>query len=325
MKTMSKPSNSLTAMANRNTAMSTDTAMETMVSNYLKAQNVPTEMMAKIQGQIVQLIKSSEALQQCDVGTIGACVLKGIGEKLILGLHYYVVPYGKTATFIRSAKGYATLAVSTGMYEDIDVRDVREGEYKGRDSFTGKVVVDFGTYPTEAERLSKPVIGYWAYYVLKDGTRRGEFWSMDQLFAHAERYAYFDKKKYADYQSGKVAISDRISPWYTSTEKMCAKTVLKSLLTSGYAPLNDEVRWALDTDSEAGYVIPDAVPGEFAKDADSQNPISGTLEARTATETVEPKELPTNDKKSVKTASVNKRPSGTENEVYGQSSMFDQQ
>lgn len=253
-----KPNNSLAAMASRPvSSMTTDTAMESMVSNYLKAQNVPTEMMAKIQGQIVQLIKSNEGLQQCDVGTIGACVLKGIGEKLILGLHYYVVPYGKTATFIRSAKGYATLAVSTGMYEDIDVRDVREGEYRGRDSFTGKVVVDFGTYPTEAERLSKPVIGYWAYYVLKDGTRRGEYWSMDQLFAHAERYAYFDKKKYEDYQSGKTAMSDRISPWYTSTEKMCAKTVLKSLLTSGYAPLNDEVRWALATDSEAGYVIPD--------------------------------------------------------------------
>ena len=37
---------------------------------------------------------------------------------------------------------------------------------------------------------------------------------------------------------------------------MCKKTVLRSLLNSGYAPLSNEVRYAMDNDSESG-IVPD--------------------------------------------------------------------
>ena len=87
---------------------------------------------------------------------------------------------------------------------------------------------------------------------------------MERLLKHAEKYAQaFKRDKYDQLIAGEMTAEEeekmrKSTPWYDvggGQERMCKKTVLRSLLNSGYAPLSNEVRYAMDNDSENG-VIP---------------------------------------------------------------------
>ena len=62
---------------------------------------------------------------------------------------FWIVPFNnrkkgvKEGTFQLGANGYKQLAMRTGQYKDIDFLEIHEGEYKGRDKFTGKQVFEF--------------------------------------------------------------------------------------------------------------------------------------------------------------------------------------
>ncbi len=178
---------------------------------------------------------------------------------LIYGHGYYIVPYGSVATYLMSYKGYIQLAMSTGYYADIDCVEVREGELEGRSRRTGKPVINLAKYDTDEERESHKVIGYYAYFELKDGTFRYEYWSMDKLLKHADRYSpAFKLDKYNALINGELDAKEQTkllngTPWYDvngGQDKMCRKTMMRQLLNSGYAPLSNEVRSYFNEDSD---------------------------------------------------------------------------
>ena len=157
-------------------------------------------------------------------------------------------------------KGYIQLAMSTGFYADIDCVEIREGEIEGRSRRTGKPIVNLAKYESDEERQSKPIIGYYGYYELKDGTFRFEYWPMDRLLRHADRYSKaFSYEKFKAMQSGEMNPKDvekllNGSPWYDPNggqDRMCRKTILRQLLNSGYAPLSPEVKVQLMEESSA--------------------------------------------------------------------------
>ena len=210
-------------------------------------------------GTLISVVNASQQLSQCNPGSIISAALRGEGAGLIYGHGYYVVPYGDSATYITGYKGYIQLALATGLYADIDCIEVREGERKGRDRRTGKPVVDLSVYDTDEEREQHKIIGYKAYFELKDGYFREEYWSLDELLRHADRYSKaFSRDLYMKWQSGEALTKDEAytvqngSPWYTSTDRMCRKTVLRSLLNSGFAPLSNEVKSLLNKEAESG-------------------------------------------------------------------------
>lgn len=210
-------------------------------------------------GTLINVVNSSEQLSNCDPGSVISAALRGEGMGLIYGHGYHVVPYGKKATFIPSYKGYIQLALATGLYADIDCIEVREGERRGRDRRTGRPIVDMSVYDTDEERDQHPIIGYKGYFELKDGYYREEYWTIDQLLRHADRYSSaFSLDLYKKWQGGENLTNDerRVvtdgSPWYSDTDKMMRKTVLRSLLTSGYAPLSNEMKSFMDNESESG-------------------------------------------------------------------------
>lgn len=216
-------------------------------------------------GTLISAVNASEKLKNCDPGSVISAALRGEGAGLIYGQGYYVVPYGKTATYITSYKGWIQLAIASGLYSDIDVLDVREGERKGRDPRTGKPIVDMSVYDSDEEREQHPIVGVKAYFILKDGYYREEYWTKGEILRHADRYSQaFSLELYEKWQSGKELTTDERdkvengSPWYTNTLRMAKKTVLKSLLTSGFAPLSNEVKSMLDNEPNSGEaVIPD--------------------------------------------------------------------
>lgn len=257
-------------------------AMKAMIA---KALGSPAAA-ARLTSTLISAVAGSAQLQQCEASTIVAAALRGEGMGLIYGHGYYVVPYGTVATYIMGYKGYIQLAMSTGFYADIDCIEIREGELEGRDRRTGKPIVNLAKYETDEERETHPIIGYYGYFELKDGTFRFEYWSMDKLLRHADRYSKaFKLEKFLEMQSGSMGPKDvekllNGSPWYDPNggqDKMCRKTVIRQLLGSGYAPLSPEVKtaFAADTQSEDEGVIPDfatpvnVVPstGEVIEDA----------------------------------------------------------
>jgi hypothetical protein len=93
--------------------------------------------------------------------------------------------------------------------------DVREGEIAGRNRLTGQI--KFNWTENDEEREQKPVVGYFSYFKLKDGTDSTLYMTVSELRAHASRYSQAYKSKKKD------------SPWNDehSFGIMCMKTVTK--------------------------------------------------------------------------------------------------
>ena len=262
--TITRPRNTLAARGASNAPMAIENSdfesaiLSSTIQNMI-TKSIPDERSrARFTSNLISIVSASEKLQKCKPATIIAAALRGEGMGLIIGHGFHVVPYGEIAVFQMAAKGYAALAMATGLYADIDCIDVREGEYLGRDFRTGKPKVDFSIYESDAERESHPVVGYYAYFELKDGLFRGEYWSEENILRHADQYApafsmdTFMKKRRGELTPQELNNLKSGSPWYDTEgagfERMCKKTVLKSLLNSGYAPLSNEVRQALAAD-----------------------------------------------------------------------------
>lgn len=282
----------------------TSAAMQNMMLKSLRDERA----VARITSTLISAVSASDQLKNCEPSTIVAAALRGEGMGLIFGNGYYVVPYGTTATYLLSYKGYIQLAMSTGFYADIDCVEVREGEIEGRDRRTGKPIVNLAKYESDEERQSKPVIGYYGYFELKNSMFRYEYWPMDRLLRHADRYSKaFSYEKFKAMQSGEMNPRDvekllNGSPWYDPNggqDRMCRKTILRQLLNSGYAPLSPEVKTQLMEESRAEDegVIPDfqmperVIPTtgevvEAAADTENtaQKAAEGTVSAPTASD-----------------------------------------
>ena len=194
---------------------------------------------------IISAVSNNPDLQKCSQVTILSAALQGEALKLSpspqLG-QYYMVPFNKkdkqgniisvSAQFILGAKGYKQLAMRSGQYRDIDVLEIKEGEYKGRDKATGKQLFEF--IEDDDVREEKSTIGYMAYFELLNGFRKTVYWTKNKMIKHADTYSQaFSADKYDDYINGKVPQKELYkysSFWYKNFTEMAFKTLLRYLL-----------------------------------------------------------------------------------------------
>lgn len=175
-------------------------------------------------------------LQRCDAGSILSAGLVAYTLKLPLNSSFgyaYLVPYGEKAQFQLGAKGFKQLAMRSGIYTDIDVTDIRDGEYLGRDEETGKPRFKFITDDNVRENTA--IIGYLAYFETQNGFRKTLYWSIEKIKAHGKRYS----KTFNSPSSTNV--------WRDNFDKMAEKTVIKQLL-SNWGVLSVELQEALKYD-----------------------------------------------------------------------------
>lgn len=208
---------------------------------------------------IISAVQVTPALQECTNSSILSGALQGEALKLPpspqLGF-FYLIPYknkkkGVTeAQFVLSAKGYKQLAMRSGQYADIDVLFIHEGEYLGRDKYTGKQKFEF--IEDDDERDALPIIGYLAYFETANGFRKQLYWTKEKMEKHANRYSpAFNIEDYHRLQRGEIPESDMwkySSFWYKSFDEMAEKTMIRQLL-SKWALLSLDMATAIDADN----------------------------------------------------------------------------
>lgn len=207
---------------------------------------------------ITSAVAVNPALQECDAGTILAGAL--LGESLNLSPspqlgQYYLVPFknrkkGTTdAQFVLGYKGYIQLALRSGQYADLDVTDIRQGEYIGKSQNTGKPQFKF--IEDDDERDALPIVGYMAYFEYLNGFRKVVYWSKEKMMNHADTYSpAFNRQGYENLMAGKIPQSDLwkySSFWYKNFDDMAKKTLLRHLI-SRWGIMSIEIQTALEDD-----------------------------------------------------------------------------
>ena len=190
---------------------------------------------------ISSAVATNPNLKECEAGTILSGAL--LGESLNLSPspqlgHYYLVPYKNKdgiaeAQFQMGWHGYYQLAIRSGQYKDLDVIEIKEGEYLGRDKQTGKQKFEF--IEDESERLSKSTIGYLGYFELLNGYRKQIYMSKEEMEKHADTYSKaFNLADYKKLKAGQIPAKDMwkySSYWYKDFDGMAFKTILRRLIS----------------------------------------------------------------------------------------------
>lgn len=207
---------------------------------------------------VISAVQANPQLQECTNQSILSAALQGEALNLPpspqLG-YFYMVPFKnkkkgcKEAQFQLSAKGYKQLAMRSGQYLDIDVLYIHEGEYLGRDKFTGKQKFEF--IEDDDIRENTPIIGYLAYFEMLNGFKKQLYWTKSKMEKHADTYsqAYSleaDRRLKAG-QIPKDELWKYSSYWYTSFDEMAEKTMIRQLL-SKWGMLSIEMAQAYDAD-----------------------------------------------------------------------------
>ena len=225
---------------------------------------VGTANMQSFVSSIVSAVQTNPELAKCSNSSIMSVGLLMQSLKLPpspqLGYAYFV-PYknkagGFDATFQMSAKGMIQLAQRSGQYRKLNVSDVREGEIKK----FNPILDDYEFEPIQdpGQREQAKIIGYYGYFEMINGFKKGLYMSIEQLLNHAKKYS-------VSYRSD-LKYGNNKSLWSGDTQgMMCEKTVIKRLL-SKYGVMSVEMEHGFVNDqavvSDNGPVYVDSQPDE---------------------------------------------------------------
>jgi recombination protein RecT len=207
-------------------------------------QTVLGEKKNSFVNNLTALVAGSKQLQACKPMSVMYAAIKATALDLPLDPNLgfaYVIPYKNSkegvvdAQFQIGYKGFIQLAIRSGQYRTINVRDVREGEIIGEDFISG----DLRFKKLNINREKASIIGYVAFIRLVNGFEKMMFWTVDEVKLHAMTYS----KTY-----GSVIKDIReASKWTTDFDAMAKKTALK-LLLSKYGILSVEMKNAITSD-----------------------------------------------------------------------------
>lgn len=168
-----------------------------------------------------------------------------------------------TASFVCGYKGFLQLALRAGQYKDIDVREIKEGEYLGKDPQTAKPRFKFIEDEEQWEKL--PTIGYMAYFEYLNGFMKTIYWSKKKMLSHADKYSpAFNEKDYERYISGDYDKKDAwkfSSYWYKDFDGMAKKTMLRQLI-SKWGIMSTEMQEVSMSDEKMTQIVGEKVVSE---------------------------------------------------------------
>ena len=201
-------------------------AASTRLAAYLKAAPVLARFAEVLGGapqdaaryvaSVLAAVAANPTLQACEPESVARAALQAATLRLDVSpqvAQAYLVPFrvkGRyQATLVVGYRGLLALALRTGRYTRIHAGPVYEGQRFIEDPLTGEARI-------EGRREGDAVVGYVAYYRMRDGFEKAVYMSVDDIRAHAERYS--------------KSWGSRDSAWSTNFDDMARKTVLRRLL-----------------------------------------------------------------------------------------------
>lgn len=194
-------------------------AYKKLINDTLQDKNTREKFIADIS----TAVSLNPSLQECEPNTIVSAGLVATTLKLSLSSSMgeaYLVPFRdnrNNRTVCQFQVGYIglkQLAIRSGQYKRIVVKEIYEGEFKGYDKLTCDPIIVFNE---SIDRANGNVIGYYAYYELLNGYFESLYMSKEDMEHHAITYSkgYAAKKGYTF--------------WEKNFDAMARKTLLRQL------------------------------------------------------------------------------------------------
>lgn len=198
---------------------------------------------------LVNVVGTTPALRECSPESIlrsamTAAVLnlpvdKNLGQS-------WIIPRRNRgrmeANFQMGYRGFVQLCHRTGQYTHLNAACIYQGMTVEEDALTGALHVT-------GKKISDQVIGYAAYFRLKNGFEKAIYWTYDKVHEHARRYV--------------PAYNSQDSAWKTHPDDMSKKTVLMQLVK----------RWGV-----MSVQVQDAIKAEETNGAPASQPMSDYIE-----------------------------------------------
>lgn len=228
--------------SNRKTLNSYIKSMEGEIAKALPSVITPERFTRMVLSAVSANPKLADCSPQSFLGAMMQAAQLGVEPNTPLG-QAYLIPYAGQVQFQLGYKGMIDLAYRSGEIEVIQAHVVYEND---------EFEYEFGLEPklrhVPARSDRGDAVCVYAMFKTKAGGFGFEVMSMDDCKKHAMKYS--------------KAYNSASSPWKTSFEEMCKKTVLKSCLK--YAPLKSDfvttdetVKTKIDKDM---YSVPTEAP-----------------------------------------------------------------
>ena len=166
-------------------------------------------------GSIIVAVYNKEELQACSPKSIMVSAMRAAYLRLSVDpamKQAHLVPYGSDATLIVDYHGLVQLMTNTGLYADVNVSEVFEGEEVKTRRPSSKVEII-------GEKISNTVIGYCAYLLMHNGIEKYLYMTNEQCDEHGKKYS--------------KAYNSQKSPWNSNGGRdrpaMRRKTALRCL------------------------------------------------------------------------------------------------
>lgn len=198
-----------------------------------KAQDMLGSGTQQFMSSVLSLVNSDRLLANCNSYELYNCCLMAAALKLPFNKDLgqaWIIPYSGHPQLQIGWKGFVQLAQRSGQFTLINSTDVRKGEIVKIDRLTGEI--EFNWLPDD-EREAAEVVGYAAYFELKNGFRKTLYMTKSELETHARKYSQ-------TYKYGKGI-------WKENFDAMARKTVIK-LILNRFAPLSVDMQKAIELD-----------------------------------------------------------------------------
>lgn len=167
------------------------------------------------------LISNNPKLLQCNQESMQTAIVQAAASGLMPGGgDCYIAAYKGSARFGITKNGLLKLAYNTGIYKQIHSGIIKSDMERGKDwdckSGTGNSYYLWVDPVVEQEATGNPLF-FYAYYNRIDGASSYILWTTEKCLAHGEKYSPF--------------YHGTNSMWKKEPDAMCAKTVLRELLT----------------------------------------------------------------------------------------------
>ena len=136
---------------------------------------------------VLMTVAYSPQLQLCTRDSILKCAVRAAALEMSCdeGLHQgQLVPYKGQAKLIIHYLGVVNLAQRTGKFETINWGPIQKGETITFDKLSGIHVIT-----GEPESETAPVLGYFAYFLQKNGYHKSAYMTLHQIHTHAQKWA----------------------------------------------------------------------------------------------------------------------------------------